>query len=80
MRKLKIFIYHLVVFILGSAGIVAYVFYRLAFPVSEAGLGGLIVMPAVALVYVVAFGILCIISLFVWLLIAYLRGRKPKKD
>ncbi|MEK7630100.1 MAG: hypothetical protein AAB432_01815 [Patescibacteria group bacterium] len=80
MKKFKIFIYHLVVFILGSIGITAYVFNRLSSSKSKAGLGGIIVMPAVTLVYIVAFGILCIISLLVWFLIAYLRGRKSKKN
>ena len=79
MKKLKIFIYHAAVFIIGSAGIAVYAFYRLSSPTSEAGLGGIIVMPAVVLIYVVVFGILCLISLFIWLLIAYLRGRKLKE-
>ncbi len=80
MKKLKIFLYHLAVFILGSVSIAVYVFYRLASPGSEAGLGGLIVMPVVALIYVFVFGILCVISLLVWLLVAYFRNRKSKKD
>jgi len=75
MKKLKIFLYHLLVFVLGSAGIVVYVFNRLASPSSKAGLGGLIVMPAIVLIYIVVFGILCIISLITWLLIAYFRNR-----
>lgn len=75
MKKLKIFIYHLLVFILGSVGIVAYVFSRLASPASKAGLGGIIIMPAVALIYVVVFGILCAISLLAFFLIAYVKKR-----
>lgn len=75
MKKIKIFSYHLVVFILGSVGIIAYVFYRLTSPTSGAGLGGVIVMPAVVLIYVIVFGILCAISLLVWLLINYLRNK-----
>ena len=79
MKKLKIIIYHFVVFILGSIGIIAYVFYRLSSPASKAGLGGVIVMPAAALIYVVVFGILCAISLFIWLVVAFIRDRKSKK-
>ena len=79
MKKLKIFIWHLVVFIAGSIGIAVYVFIRLSSPVSKAGLGGIIIMPAVVLIYVVVFGILCVISLAIWLLIAYLRGRRKLK-
>ena len=75
MKKLKIFIYHLLVFVIGSAGIVIYIFNRLASPSSGLGLGGIIVMPAIALIYVVVFGILCLISLISWLLIAYFRNR-----
>lgn len=79
MKKIKIFIYHLAVFILGSIGIVAYVFYRLSSPTSKAGLGGIIVMPAVILIYVIVFGILCTVSLAIWLSIAYFRGRRRSK-
>lgn len=79
MKKIKIFIYHFAVFILGSVGIVAYVFYRLSSPTSKVGIGGIIIMPAVALIYVVVFGILCVISFIVWLLVDYLRSKKSKK-
>ena len=75
MKKLKIFLYHIMVFIVGSVGIVVYVFNRLASPSSGAGLGGLIVMPAVVLIYIFVFGVLCVISLITWLLIAYFRDR-----
>ena len=79
MKKLKIFLYHLLVFILGSAGIVVYVFNRLASPSSNAGLGGIIVMPAIILVYIVVFGVFCVISLSIWLLVAYFRNRNNMK-
>ena len=78
MKKLRIFLYHLLVFIVGSAGIVVYVFYRLASPSSGAGLGGLIVMPALVLIYIFVFGVLCVISLIIWLLISYFRNRNKK--
>jgi len=72
MKKLKIFTIHLLVFLLGSVGIIAYVSLRLTS--REAGLGGVIVMPAVTLIYVVVFGILCLISLGAWLLVVCLRN------
>jgi len=76
MKKSKIFIYHLLVFIAGSIGIVVYVFTRL----SKAGLGGAIVLPVVALVYVVGFGILCAISFAIWTLIVHFRDRRRLKQ
>lgn len=79
MKKLKIFLCHLLVFILGSAGIAIYTLYYLTSPASKAGLGGIFAMPAIILIYIIVFGILCLISLLAWLLIAYLRGRKSKK-
>ena len=79
MKKLKIFIYHLTIFIAGSIGIVVYVFTRLSSPASKAGLGGIIVMPAIALIYVVVFGIFCAILLVTWLLVVYLRGKRRLK-
>ena len=75
MKKLKIFLYHLLVFILDSAGIVVYVFNRLASPSSNAGLGGIIVMPAIVIVYVIVFGVFCIISMLIWFLVAYFHNR-----
>ncbi len=79
MKKLKIVLYHLAVFILGSVGIAVYTLYYLTSPASKAGLGGILAMPAIILIYVIVFGILCLISLLAWLLVAYLRGRKFKK-
>ena len=79
MKKFKIFIYHLIIFILSSIGIAIYVFFRLFSAKGVAGLGGVIVMPVMILVYVVAFGILCAISFLVWLLIAHLSSRRRIK-
>lgn len=75
MKKLKIIVFYLIVFFVGSAGIVIYVFYRLTASSAGAGLGSVIVMPAVVLVYVVVFGILCIISLTISLIVSYFRNR-----
>ena len=77
MKKSKIFLYHLLVFILGSVGLAVYVFSHLS--KGKAGLGGVIVMPAIILVYIVGFGILCLISLAIWLLINRIRSRRKAK-
>ncbi len=76
MSKLKIFLWHLLVFVLGSALICAYVFFRLTAQDGGAGLAGVIVMPAVILAYIIVFGILCAVSLTIWLLVVYFRGKK----
>ncbi|GEM_PF-2752577 len=76
MNKLKIFIYHLAVFIAGSVGLVVYTFIRLTSLKNAAGLGGVIVMPVITVVYVVVFGLFCAISLIVWLLTAYFHNRR----
>lgn len=75
MKRTKIFLYHLLIFVVGSIGIVVYVFNRLATSSSGAGIGGVVVMPAVMVVYIVVFGVLCLISLFVWFLVSYFRNR-----
>ena len=79
MSKLKISLYHLLVFVVGSIAVVAYVFYRLTFFTGGAGLVGIIVMPAVVLIYVFVFGALCVISLVAWLLVSSLRRGANKK-
>lgn len=79
MKKLNIFLGHLAVFIVGSIGIALYVFTRLGLA-RDAGIGGIIVMPVVALIYTVAFGMLCSISLSVWLLIAVIRRRRKRRS
>lgn len=73
MKKSKIIIYHLVIFIAGSCGIIIYLFSKLA---SDGGLGGVVVMPVIILVYTVAYGILCAISLGISLLVSYIRNKK----
>ena len=78
MKKPKIFLYHLMVFLIGSVGIVVYIFNRLASPSNGAGLGGAIAMPVIAFVYVVGFGFLCLISLVIWLLVAYFGNRRAR--
>jgi len=72
-KKLKILTYHFVVFVLGSIGLSAYVFKHLASQKSVAGVGGAVVAPVIAFVYIVGFGILCLISLGIFLIIAHFR-------
>ena len=76
MKKLKIFIYHLIVFVLGSIGLVIYTFINLGSPKNAGGVGGVIAMPVIAFFYIVLFGILCLISLLFFLLFTYLK--RPK--
>jgi len=52
MKKFKIFIWHLIVFIAGSIGIVVYIFIRLSSPASKAGLGGIIIMIGVCFTFI----------------------------
>lgn len=73
MKRRKILLYHFGVFVLGSIGIVAYVLQRLTSPAS---VGGVVAMPVIAFVYVTAFGILCAISLSLWLFIGYLQRKR----
>lgn len=77
MSKLNIVLAHLAIFVAGSVGIALYAFARLTSPAS--GLGGVIVMPAVILIYVVAFALLCSLSLIMWLLVALVRGRHARR-
>ena len=78
MKKTKIFLYHFLVFIAGSIGLVVYVFKRLTSLSGGAGLGGVIVMPVMILIYVIVFGILCIISYALFVLVSHLRNRARK--
>lgn len=76
MKTLKIFLCHLAVFIFGSVGIVAYIFYHLSLSTGNANPGVIIAMPVIAFVYIVGFGILCLVSLAIFLLVFYLRARR----
>jgi len=78
MKKGRIFVYHLICFIVGSAGIVIYVFHRLTNIKGGAGLGAVIAMPVIILVYITAFAILCGISIGISFLVSYFRNRRSK--
>ena len=71
MKKLKIFFYHLVIFVLGSVGITIYSFSKL-----KTSVGGAIAMPVVTFFYIVVFGILCLLSLLLCFMIRYLRVKR----
>ena len=73
MKKSKIFIYHLIIFLIGSVGLVVYTFVKLS-----SNIGGVIAMPVTALFYVVGFGILCLISMAICFLIARFRRKETK--
>ena len=73
MKKLKIFLYHLFVFILGAVGLGIYFAYKISALPERDGLVGMALLP-IAVVYIVGFGILCLISLASWLIIAYFKG------
>ncbi len=79
MKKSKIFIWHLLSFILGSIGIVFYVFYKLGGIKGGAGIGALIAMPIIMLVYVVGFSILCLISAGIFYLFWFFGKKKDRK-
>ena len=78
MKKLKIVTHHLIVFVLGSIGIGLFTLYHLTSPAGKSDLGGLAALPVFLLIYTVAFGILCLISLVIWLLVAYIRDRRTR--
>ncbi len=71
MTKFKIFIWHLVVFIVGSVGLVAYTFIRINSLQGGAALGGTITMPAIMIFYIAVFFVLCLISFTISLIIRY---------
>ncbi len=77
MAKRTIFIGHLVAFGLGAIAIVAYVAVRMGALSGVGGAGAAVALPVVAVVYVIAFGILCLLSLGVVFLVRAVR-RKNK--
>jgi len=76
MKKKKIILYHLLAFVLGSAGIVVYFLFKMSALSGQAGLAVAIVGPAIALIEIVAFGILTLISMLVFLVISYFFRKK----
>ena len=78
MKAIKIFLYHLLVFVLGSLGLGVYFYFKMAGLAGEAGLGAVIVAPVMLLIAVVVFGIACLISLAIFLVVLYFRSLAKK--
>lgn len=74
MKKRKIFLYHFLVFVAGAVALATYFTYKISHLPSEAAPAVIALVP-IALIYVIGFGILCLISLSLWLLVAYLKNR-----
>ena len=72
MSIVKIFLYHVLVFVLGFIGIALYFFLKFSALSGGAGLAVIALLP-VAIVYITGFGILCFVSLIIFLLLALLR-------
>lgn len=70
---LKIFFLHLAVFLLGGAAIGIYAYSRFPAFVENTGLGGIIVGPVILFLYIIIFGILCLLSLVTVLAVAFIR-------
>lgn len=75
MAKRTIFIGHLVAFVVGTISIVVYFAVRMGALSGAGGAGVVVALPVVAVVYVIAFGILCLTSLGVFLLVRAIRKK-----
>ncbi|MDO8571397.1 MAG: hypothetical protein Q7R79_01845 [bacterium] len=73
----KIFLYHLAAFFVGALVIAAYFFQKISSLDGADGFAAIVLVP-IAVVYVAAFGVFCIISCVLWLGIAYIKNRKNK--
>jgi hypothetical protein len=71
----KTILYHFAMFFAGVLVIAVYFFQKISSLNGAEGLAGVVLLPA-AMVYVVAFGIVCIISCALWLGVAYIKSRK----
>ena len=78
MKKLTIVAWHFLVFIAGSFGLIVYFAQKISALPGKAALAGIALIP-VAVVFIAGFGILCLLSLLLWLLAMYLRGLSAKK-
>ena len=68
----KIIRYHILILILGSAGIGFYFFLKISALNGVAGLATIALFP-VAIVYIAGFAILCLVSLAIFLFVRFLR-------
>jgi hypothetical protein len=71
MKRSRILRYHPFGFLLGAVGIALYLLYKISPLSGGSGAAMTIVGPVIGVVYIVGFGILCGISLVVFLLIDY---------
>ncbi len=78
MKKSKIFLLHALVFVAGSGAIAAYFFYTIKNLSPEAALAGIALLP-VGVVYIIGFGILCLISLCICLAVSSIKNLFRKK-
>jgi F0F1-type ATP synthase assembly protein I len=76
LAKRTILIGHLVVFVVGAIALVVYFATRMGALSGVGGAGATVALPVVAVVYVIGFGIFCLVSLGVWLLVRTLRGTR----
>lgn len=76
--KRKIFFYHLLVFLCGGSSIGFYFFYTITHLPPKAALAGIALLP-VGVAYVIGFGILCLLSLTLWLGVAAIKKYIKKK-
>lgn len=76
--KRKIFLYHLLVFLCGAGGIATYFFYTIKNLPAHAALAGIALLP-VGVAYIVGFGMLCLFSLALWLVVAAMKKYLKKK-
>ncbi len=72
MKKKKIFLYHLASFLIGAVAIAVYFLYKASVLQGAAGLAIIAFMP-IAVVYIIAFGILCAFSCGIWITVSYLK-------
>jgi len=79
MRKTKILLYHLGVFLAGALGIAAYFFWKISALDKTAGLAGVVLLP-IAVVYIFAFGIFCAISCAIWIAVRYVREKIARSN
>jgi hypothetical protein len=77
MKFLKLFLYHLLTFVIGAVMLGLYFAYKISVLPPKDALAGLALLP-VALVYIGSFGILCLISLSVSFLFVYFKRTKPQ--
>lgn len=74
MSKVRIFLWHAALFLTGAASIAGYFWYKIAALPANQALAGVALIP-VAGVYIVGFGILCLVSLALFLAISAVRRR-----